>query len=95
MIALSQTLSSIGNEKNTTIIFPVPIDILSQWTRPKNRKLHNDPKTTHQQSSAVTKEDHSGPQSGGTTNGGKAGKLRKPSGGLKLHVTENLLFVLR
>ena len=30
-------MSSIGNEKNTTIIFPVPIDILSHFSRPKTR----------------------------------------------------------
>lgn len=28
-----QTLSSIGNEKNTTIIFPVPIDILGHFMK--------------------------------------------------------------
>ena len=96
LIALFQTLSSIGNEKNTTIIFPVPIDILSQWTRPKNRKSHNDPKTHPQSSAAVTKEDDSGAQSvTQTTNGGKAGKFKKPLGGLKLHITENILIVLR
>ena len=88
---LFQTLSSIGNEKNTTIIFPVPIDILSQWTRPKSRKSHYDPKT-HQQSSTVTKEDYSVTESGGITKGGKADKLRKPSGGLGLHNIENISF---
>ena len=30
---LFQTLSSIGNEKNTTIIFPVPIDILGHFMK--------------------------------------------------------------
>jgi len=28
-----QTLTEIGVEKNTTVVFPVPIDILSQWLR--------------------------------------------------------------
>jgi len=28
-----QTLTEIGVEKNTTVVFPVPIDILSQWMR--------------------------------------------------------------
>src|ERR1039457_4730070 len=28
-----QTLTEIGVEKNTTIIFPLPIDIINQWTR--------------------------------------------------------------
>lgn len=28
-----QTLSSIATEKNSTIIFPVPIDFISQFTR--------------------------------------------------------------
>ena len=28
-----QTLTEIGVEKNTTVVFPVPIDILSQWIR--------------------------------------------------------------
>ncbi len=26
-----QTLADIGNEKNTTVVFPVPIDIIQQW----------------------------------------------------------------
>jgi regulator of protease activity HflC (stomatin/prohibitin superfamily) len=26
-----QTLADIGNEKNTTIVFPVPIDIIQSW----------------------------------------------------------------
>ena len=26
-----QTLTEIGVEKNTTIVFPLPIDIISQW----------------------------------------------------------------
>jgi len=26
-----QTLADIGNEKNTTIVFPVPIDIIQAW----------------------------------------------------------------
>ncbi|MGA2422123.1 MAG: slipin family protein, partial [Candidatus Acidiferrum sp.] len=28
-----QTLTEIGVEKNTTIVFPLPIDIINQWTR--------------------------------------------------------------
>jgi len=28
-----QTLTEIGVEKNTTVVFPVPIDILSQWVK--------------------------------------------------------------
>jgi regulator of protease activity HflC (stomatin/prohibitin superfamily) len=28
-----QTLTEIGTEKNTTIVFPLPIDIINQWTR--------------------------------------------------------------
>ena len=28
-----QTLTEIGVEKNTTIIFPLPIDIISQWAK--------------------------------------------------------------
>jgi regulator of protease activity HflC (stomatin/prohibitin superfamily) len=31
-----QTLTEIGVEKNTTVVFPVPIDILSQWMNKKN-----------------------------------------------------------
>jgi regulator of protease activity HflC (stomatin/prohibitin superfamily) len=27
-----QTLTEIGVEKNTTIVFPLPIDIINQWT---------------------------------------------------------------
>jgi len=29
-----QTLTEIGVEKNTTVVFPVPIDLLSQWLKP-------------------------------------------------------------
>lgn len=36
-----QTLSSIGNEKNTTVIFPVPIDILSHLIRTGDRMSKN------------------------------------------------------
>jgi regulator of protease activity HflC (stomatin/prohibitin superfamily) len=32
-----QTLADIGNEKNTTIVFPVPIDMIQHWLR-KNTK---------------------------------------------------------
>src|SRR4029077_6346734 len=28
-----QTLTEIGVEKNTTIVFPLPIDVISQWVR--------------------------------------------------------------
>ena len=28
-----QTLADIGNEKNTTIVFPVPIDIIQSWLK--------------------------------------------------------------
>jgi regulator of protease activity HflC (stomatin/prohibitin superfamily) len=31
-----QTLTEIGVEKNTTIVFPVPIDILKNWIDPKS-----------------------------------------------------------
>jgi regulator of protease activity HflC (stomatin/prohibitin superfamily) len=31
-----QTLTEIGVEKNTTVVFPVPIDILSQWMAKKD-----------------------------------------------------------
>ena len=31
-----QTLTEIGVEKNTTVVFPVPIDILKQWMSPKS-----------------------------------------------------------
>jgi regulator of protease activity HflC (stomatin/prohibitin superfamily) len=31
-----QTLTEIGVEKNTTVVFPVPIDILKQWMGPKS-----------------------------------------------------------
>jgi regulator of protease activity HflC (stomatin/prohibitin superfamily) len=33
-----QTLTEIGVEKNTTVVFPVPIDILSQWMRANEGK---------------------------------------------------------
>jgi regulator of protease activity HflC (stomatin/prohibitin superfamily) len=29
-----QTLTEIGVEKNTTVVFPVPIDLISQWLKP-------------------------------------------------------------
>jgi regulator of protease activity HflC (stomatin/prohibitin superfamily) len=28
-----QTLTEIGTEKNTTIVFPLPIDMIMQWTK--------------------------------------------------------------
>ncbi len=31
-----QTLTEIGVEKNTTVVFPVPIDILKNWMSPKS-----------------------------------------------------------
>jgi len=31
-----QTLADIGNEKNTTIVFPVPVDILQGWLNKKS-----------------------------------------------------------
>jgi regulator of protease activity HflC (stomatin/prohibitin superfamily) len=31
-----QTLTEIGVEKNTTVVFPVPIDIISSWIKGKN-----------------------------------------------------------
>jgi len=31
-----QTLTEIGVEKNTTVVFPVPIDILKDWLKPKS-----------------------------------------------------------
>lgn len=31
-----QTLTEIGIEKNTTVVFPVPIDILSQWYKARS-----------------------------------------------------------
>jgi regulator of protease activity HflC (stomatin/prohibitin superfamily) len=33
-----QTLTEIGVEKNTTIIFPLPIDVISQWVRTLGNK---------------------------------------------------------
>ena len=33
-----QTLTEIGLEKNTTILFPLPIDIISQWMRANEAK---------------------------------------------------------
>jgi regulator of protease activity HflC (stomatin/prohibitin superfamily) len=33
-----QTLTEIGVEKNTTIIFPLPIDVISQWVRSLGNK---------------------------------------------------------
>jgi regulator of protease activity HflC (stomatin/prohibitin superfamily) len=32
-----QTLADIGNEKNTTIVFPVPIDIIQGWLNKKTK----------------------------------------------------------
>jgi regulator of protease activity HflC (stomatin/prohibitin superfamily) len=31
-----QTLTEIGVEKNTTIVFPLPIDVVSQWVKALN-----------------------------------------------------------
>ena len=33
-----QTLADIGVEKNTTIVFPLPVDIISRWIQSKDRK---------------------------------------------------------
>ena len=33
-----QTLTEIGVEKNTTIVFPLPIDVISQWTKSLGNK---------------------------------------------------------
>ena len=33
-----QTLTEIGTEKNTTVVFPVPMDLISQWLMPKAGK---------------------------------------------------------
>ncbi|MBN1569669.1 MAG: slipin family protein [Acidobacteria bacterium] len=32
-----QTLTEIGVEKNTTVVFPVPIDIIKDWIQPKKQ----------------------------------------------------------
>jgi regulator of protease activity HflC (stomatin/prohibitin superfamily) len=33
-----QTLTEIGVEKNTTVVFPLPIDLISQWMKPTEGK---------------------------------------------------------
>ncbi len=33
-----QTLTEIGMEKNTTVVFPLPIDIISMWTQTSGKK---------------------------------------------------------
>ena len=33
-----QTLVEIGTEKNTTIVFPLPVDIISQWVQAAGKK---------------------------------------------------------
>ena len=33
-----QTLVEIGVEKNTTVVFPLPVDIISQWTKALEKK---------------------------------------------------------
>jgi regulator of protease activity HflC (stomatin/prohibitin superfamily) len=33
-----QTLTEIGVEKNTTIVFPLPVDIISQWVQAAGKK---------------------------------------------------------
>jgi regulator of protease activity HflC (stomatin/prohibitin superfamily) len=33
-----QTLTEIGVEKNTTVVFPLPIDLISQWVKPAEGK---------------------------------------------------------
>merc|ERR1712223_771224 len=51
-----QTLNSIAAEKNSTIIFPVPIDFVSQFANSKNnRQQHRE--TTHSGQSTLTKPD--------------------------------------
>jgi len=51
-----QTLNSIAAEKNSTIIFPVPIDFVSQFANSKNnRPPHRD--STHSGQSTLTKPD--------------------------------------
>ncbi len=37
-----QTLNSISAEKNSTIVFPVPIDIISRLLGPPNRRIDED-----------------------------------------------------
>jgi len=32
-----QTLTEIGAEKNTTVVFPLPVDILSAWAKSQSR----------------------------------------------------------
>lgn len=51
-------MSSIGNEKNTTIIFPVPIDILSHFSRPRS-------KAKLAKKTSVTKKEPSDAKTGG------------------------------
>jgi regulator of protease activity HflC (stomatin/prohibitin superfamily) len=31
-----QTLTEIGAEQNTTIVFPLPIDLLNAWVKPRH-----------------------------------------------------------
>jgi hypothetical protein len=33
-----QTLVEIGVEKNTTVIFPLPVDVISQWMKSLEKK---------------------------------------------------------
>ena len=50
-----QTLTEIGVEKNTTVVFPLPIDIISQWVKTseaKNRAHGRKRKTRRRRSSA-------------------------------------------
>ena len=56
LILSLQTLNSIAAEKNSTIIFPVPIDFVSQFANSKNnRQQHRE--TTHSAQSTLTKPD--------------------------------------
>ena len=36
-----QTLTEIGVEKNTTIVFPLPVDIISQWVKHRGEKIES------------------------------------------------------
>ena len=71
--SIFQTLSSIGNEKNTTIIFPVPIDILSHFSRPRSK-----PKSVKK--STVAKKDPADVKGGGL-DGSLDRKALKAGGG--------------
>jgi hypothetical protein len=44
-----QTLTEIGVEKNTTVIFPVPVDIFSRITKPSEKSEANAPAPSRQE----------------------------------------------